>query len=343
MDSENPFITVIIPVYNEEKFIVKTLDQIYQQDYSHDRMEVIVVDGMSTDRTGELIKDFKHKHNDLDIRLFENPKRLSSAARNIAIRNSKGDYCLLIDGHVHIPTNSMLSHYANAAITNDAKVIGRPQPLTPPHISNFQKAVTLARSSRLAHSPESYIYDDFSGWVSPISCAVFYHKEIFEKIGYFDENFDAAEDYEFNYRIEKEEIECYIASNLAVNYYPRDSLSSVYRQMFRYGHGRAMFIIKHSKRLTIDTIVPSAFVIYLLTLMSISLIFSSSLLLWCPMILYVLLLGVEEAKFVKCLRVRDNPKILLIPTIIFTVHVGLGLGFLEGLMRHVTSHFKGDR
>ena len=237
-----PYLSVVMPVRNEELFIEQTLTQLAAQDYPQDRFEIRVVDGMSTDNTKARVKEFQRNHPDINIELHENPRRLSSAARNIGVRNAKGDYILIVDGHVHIPSNRLLRDSAELIWKYEPRVLGRPQHLDPPGIDLFQQSVALVRSTPIGHSPESEIYSRETKFVSPISVAVMYHRSVFEQIGEFDESFDAAEDYEFNYRLEASDERCLISPKLEILYYPRGNLKSLFMQMQRYGLGRARFL-----------------------------------------------------------------------------------------------------
>ena len=201
MSKELPFISVVVPVRNEERFISKTLDQIISQDYPKKRFEVLVVDGMSVDRTREVVRRYQRKHE--RIRILENSKRLSSAGRNLGFRHGKGDVFVVIDGHCFIPTDQLFKNIVKGFEKSDAHCLGRPQPLDPPGVSKFQRAVAIARGSRIGHSTDSLIYSDQEGYVSPRSHGAIYKREVFDRVGYVDESFDACEDVEFNYRIEK--------------------------------------------------------------------------------------------------------------------------------------------
>lgn len=326
-----PYISIMLPVRNEARFIESTLEQLYQQDYDKNRYEVIIGDGESDDNTVAIAHKFAQQHADFNLRVINNPKRRSSAARNLAVESAQGDYILLIDGHVHIPSTALLSHYGRAAIEQDAKVIGRPQPLNPPGISQFQRTLALARSSFLAHSGESFIYSDHAGWTSPISIGVMYHKSIFTEVGLFDENFDAAEDLEFNYRLEKAGYQCYTSSDFTVNYYPRENISRLFQQMQRYGYGRALFINKHPERFTLETIIPAVFFVFM-CLLPLCVITGGwlSTLWFSTALLYTGILLVETFRLSKK---TENVSNCYIAPIIFCVHLGMGLGFIKGLIK----------
>jgi glycosyltransferase involved in cell wall biosynthesis len=326
-----PLLTVMMPVRNEERYIEQTLKQIHAQTYPHDRMEVLVTDGLSTDATADIVRHFAATHADLAVRLIHNPKRLSSAGRNLAVQNGRGDYFLLIDGHVHIPSRDLLHDMVLLALKHGARVLGRPQPLSPPDISFFQSMVALARHSPLAHSQESFIYSEYEGWTSPISIGVMYRRDVFEEIGRFDEGFDAAEDLEFNYRIERRGIQCFTSPRFAVHYYPRDSFIGLCRQMRRYGYGRAAFAIKHPERIRIETIVPAGFVAVNVTLLVLGVFWPKVLALFGLFLTIYILILVAEG--VRLARHRGVEFTVLLPAIIACVHTGLGLGFLGGVAR----------
>lgn len=331
MTTKRPFISIMLPVRNEARFIKTTLEQLYHQDYDKDLYEVIVGDGESDDCTVDIVKEFAKEHADFNLTVINNPKRRSSAARNLAVKSARGDYILLIDGHVHIPSQSLLSHYGTAAIEQNAKVIGRPQPLNPPGISKFQRTLALARSSFLAHSGESFIYSDKACWTSPISIGVMYHKSIFDDVGLFDEEFDAAEDLEFNYRLEKSGYQCYTSSNFSVNYYPRENLSGLFQQMQRYGYGRALFINKHPERFTLETIIPAGFFLFLCLLPLCLLIGGWVKSVWFgTAFLYIAILTIESFRLKKG---TTDVYLGYIAPIIFCVHLGMGLGFIKGIAK----------
>ena len=140
----------------------------------------------------------------------------SSAGRNVAARAARGDIILLIDGHCEIGNRRYLSDLADAFLRTGCDCVGRPQPLYITGASILQKAIAAARSSRLGHHPASHIYANREGFVPPQSVAVAYRREVFERIGYFDESFDACEDVEFNHRAARAGLTCYFTPRVGV-------------------------------------------------------------------------------------------------------------------------------
>ncbi|MEW5803020.1 MAG: glycosyltransferase family 2 protein [bacterium] len=334
-ESNFPFITVVMPVRNEELFIQDTINELLSQNYPPDRFEIIVADGESTDRTGEIVKKIAIAYP--QVIFISNPSGLSSAGRNVGFKNGRGDIFIVIDGHCLIHNNRLFKDVVDCFAKSVAHCLGRPQPLDPPGISPFQKAVALARSSWMGHSGNSYIYSSFEGYVSPVSHGAIYKKEIFQKIGYVDESFDACEDVEFNYRVEKSGFKAYMSPSLAVKYFPRESVYALFQQMKRYGRGRFNFIRKHPEVFDVTTCVPPAFVIclflYSVLLMLHSLFhfpfFSPGLIAFSVLYgLYIVLILAESTR----LSIKNGVRYFFyFPPVFFSIHFGLGWGFLSSL------------
>lgn len=325
-----PFLTIVMPVYNEERFIGDTISQLLNQDYPQNRYEILVVDGMSQDATRQIVTGISQQHP--QVRLLDNPARRSSAGRNVGFRAGRGDYFMVVDGHCFIPDTQLFQNTVACFQSSGADCLGRPQPLDPPGLSPFQKAVALARGSRLGHGGDSLIYGEYEGFASPVSNGAAYTRKVFETVGYVDETFDACEDVEFNYRVEQAGLTCYTSPKLTIRYYPRESLHALFRQMVRYGEGRRRFTKKHPAALTLNQLIPAGFVGGIMVLWVISLL---ALLLggWlafagCSLVygLYLLAVMAESWRIA-----AGNGWLYLrwVPTIFFAVHGGLGWGFIR--------------
>ena len=318
-----PFISVIVPVRNEAGFIAETLSQLLSQDYPVDRVEILVADGRSTDETRTIVSaiaaDFPQ------LRLLDNPRRLSSAGRNVAIAESCGDLILLIDGHCQIDDSQYLAGLADAFERSGADSIGRPQPLDVRNATWTQRAIAQARSSVLGHHPASHIYSDREGFVPPESVAVAYRREVFDRVGYFDERFDACEDVEFNHRLGRAGLSCYFTPRATVKYQPRGSLVKLFRQMVRYGRGRVRLLRKHRDTFSLPGFVPAAFLAGLVLGPLLACLFAP---------LWFVYLGslaayasLVSAASLQCVARSRQPALLaLLPAVFVTVHLGAGWG-----------------
>src|SRR5205085_10028453 len=140
------FVSVIVPVRNEERFIGRTLAQLLAQDYPAGSFEVLVADGRSTDATREIVHSVAAAHP--NVALLDNPKRWSSAGRNVAVRAARGDILVVVDGHCDLANGRYLRDLAGAFARSGADCIGRPQPLDVSTAAPLQRAIAAARTSR---------------------------------------------------------------------------------------------------------------------------------------------------------------------------------------------------
>ena len=325
------FITVVMPVRNEEEFIEKTISQLLTQDYPDDCFEIIVADGMSDDNTREIINRISQEHP--QVKLFNNPGKLSSSGRNVGFKNGKGDVFLVVDGHCYIPSNKLFYNIAQNFEKSGADCLCRPQPLDPPDISPFQKAVALVRKSFIGHGRGSYIYSDYEGYVSPVSHGAIYARHVFHKTGLVDENFDACEDVEFNYRVEQAGLKSFMSPDLTVKYYPRNSLGSLFKQAKRYGQGRFRFLEKHPSSFSISSIVPFLFLAYLLLFSTLSFFYYHFVILVSgPLCLYLFVIIMSS--IINSSK-KDLKQIFDMICIYTALHFGLGWGFMKELIQFI--------
>src|SRR5271157_4928628 len=246
--SRIPFITIVVPVRNEAAFILRTLEQLVSQDYPRNRFEILVVDGRSSDTTREIVASLAQAHE--NVILMDNPRRLSSAARNIGIRKARGSFIVVVDGHCELGSRDYLR--------SGADCLGRPQPLDVTAASLMQKAIAAARSSWLGHHPDTFIYSAAERFVTAKSVAVAYRRSVFDQVGPFDESFDACEDVELNHRIDRAGLKCFFTPTIQVRYFPRSSLRGLFHQMARYGRGRVRLLRKHPETFSPGGFIPAA-------------------------------------------------------------------------------------
>ena len=239
---------------------------------------------------------------------------------------------MIIDGHCEIPTQRYFHALVEAFESSGADCLGRPQPLDVTHATPLQQAIALARSSRLGHHPESFIYSDQGQFVPAKSVAVAYRRAVFDHVGLFDESMDAHEDGEFNYRCDQAGLSCYLAPEITVKYFPSNSLRGLFQQMVRYGRGRVRFMRKHPGTLEINTLIPACLVLYLAL--------GGLLALWVPPLRWIFGMGVGI--YVTSLLAtaghmawREHaPSLLLrMPLVFVTIHVGAGAGILAEFLR----------
>ncbi|MGL4942270.1 MAG: glycosyltransferase family 2 protein [Thermoguttaceae bacterium] len=259
-------LSIIIPVRNEARHIAEVLDAIFAQDCGTEKFQVIVVDGQSEDATREIVQRYVEEHT--NVFLLDNPKRLSSAARNVGVRfalqrdASLDGACVIVDGHCLIENRSMLSNIERTLASTDADSLGRPQPLEMKGATRLQVAIAAARRSPLGHHPDSFIYANEGRFVPASSVAVVYRNTVFGQVGFFDEDFDACEDVEFNTRLDAAGLRCWFEPSIAIHYVPRGSFAGLAKQLFRYARGRVRLARKHPATFSLKSFAPGLFVIF---------------------------------------------------------------------------------
>ncbi len=316
-----------MPILNEGKFIAPLLRELIEQDYPRDRYEVIVADGGSTDRTREIVTEITRSHPQVILR--DNPGRLPSSGRNVGFKTGRGDIFLVIDGHCEIGNPRLLRNVADCFERSGAHCLGRPQPFILPEEPTMQRAIGVARSSRLGHSSKSFIHADQEGFVSPVSVGCAYRREVFERIGYVDESFDACEDVEFNYRVDKAGFKTFFSPSIAVHYHPRETLGALWRQLGRYARGRVAFVHKHSECFSLDTMIPALWVAGLATGTILAMLHTFFFWVYVGALsLYVVIVTVESIRKGKAAGWAFVGRMA---AVFMTIHLALGFGLLKSL------------
>lgn len=334
------FISVIVPIRNEQAFIAQTLDGLLSQDYPRHAFEVLVVDGDSTDATLDVVGAYVAEHD--TICLLSNPGRWSSRARNIGIDAAKGDLVVIVDGHCEFEDDQYLRNLDRAFRQPNIDCLGRPQPLDVSDGNLLQQAIAAARSSRLGHHPDSFIYSTHEQLVPAASVAVAYRKSVFETVGMFDEEFDACEDVELNHRIDKAGLRCLLAPDIRLRYHPRSSLSALFRQMMRYGRGRVRLMQKHPDTFSIKSMLPACFAAFaILGLLLVPLFPVMSPFYLGVMGLYVLIVFIVSTWL--AIQHRRAAFWVMVPAVFAAIHFGAGYGSIKELVMGKTANDPLDR
>ncbi len=330
-DKAKLHLSIVIPVRNEGVFLGQTLDQIYLQDFPMDRVEIIVVDGGSNDDTRHIAESFKGRFG--SIKVLDNARLFASAGKNIGINNSSAPYVVMLNGHTYIPSKNFLANIIALFDSTGADCLCRPRPLNPPDINEFERAVAKCRGSALGHDPSSEAYTDFEGPADPTSSGAFYRREVFEKVGMFDEEFDICNDVDFNYRLKMAGLKSYTSPKLKVFLYPRATIQAQWRHMNRVGMGRFKFTRKHNIFSPLQWFAAIA-VLGLCLLLGMSLI-SRPFFEVFRTIAALYLLTVIGYSFSLYMKEKRLGCMLFGPVIFPTIHFGLGFGFLRALIHRM--------
>lgn len=321
----SPFISIIIPCRNEEKFIGKCLESILNQDYPKERMEILVIDGMSDDKTREIIKEYSQKHS--FIKLLDNENRTTPQGMNIGIKESRGDVIVLVNAHAVLDEDFLKwsIHYLNKLQEVDA-VGGKLSAISEDKI--LPKTISFVSDSIFGSGGIRYRQMTKEGFVKDTLPYCAYRKEIFEKIGLIDENLIRGNDAEFNLRLLKKGGKIYFSPRIKSYLYSRSSLRKFCKQQFQYGYFKVKIAQKLGWKSVFRQVIPGLFVF--------SLILSGIMgFFWEPFFsLFWLILGTYfliNIFFSFQIGLKYGLKYFF-PSLLsfFLLHFSYGLGFLKG-------------
>ena len=194
-------VSLCVVAYNEEKVLNKLLEDIKSQDYDHTKMEIVLIDSMSTDSTKEIMNDFQQQEKDFKkIQVLDNPGKKQAAGWNVAINNFSGDVMIRVDAHASIPREFVRK---NVEILETGEMVsGGPRPNIIDESTPWKETLLLAEQSMFGSSMASYRRSQKKQYVKSLFHGA-YRREVLEKVGGFDEQLGRTEDNEFHYRIRK--------------------------------------------------------------------------------------------------------------------------------------------
>ncbi|MEQ9322958.1 MAG: glycosyltransferase family 2 protein [Polyangiaceae bacterium] len=323
--SWQPFVTVGIPCLDEEDFIEDVVERVLGQDYPADKMEVLVADGGSTDRTLEILAELERR--DARVRCIPNPGKIQAAGMNEIIRLAKGEVLIRLDAHADYADDYISSCIRVLEQTGADNVGGAARSLA--H-NWFQKALCAALDSPLGVGGSKYRDADNEGFVESVFNGAF-RRRVFETAGMYDPGAITNEDAELNQRILEGGGKIFLSRDIVAYYYPRDSYAGLARQYFKYGKGRARTLLKHGGLPSIRPLVPFFF-----TLGGLGLIATRKRQPFTlpAFALYALGTGIEAVRVGR----KVGPWAIPVVWSIFPVlHVSHGLGMAAGLW-HYAQH-----
>jgi succinoglycan biosynthesis protein ExoA len=246
-----PFVSIVMPALNEEHYIETAIRSVAPAGEALD-YEILVMDGGSTDRTTAIVTAMSTQ--DPRIKLLPNPRRVQSAAMNIAAREAepRARYLLRADCHAHYPPGFAERNIAALRQTGAASVVvtmhsqGR---------GCMQRAIAAASNSRLGNGGSAHRRESRSGYVHHGHHAAF-DRETYLALGGYDESFRYNEDAEYDQRVIGAGKRIYLLGDLAIRYFPRVNLGALARQYRNYGWGRANTLLKHRARPRLRQMLP---------------------------------------------------------------------------------------
>ena len=320
-------VSVVVGLLNEEKFLPRLIEDFKKQTYNHNEIELIFIDGMSKDNSWKILEDFKNSNHDFyDVVLLKNPKVILSAGMNAGIKAARGECILKVDCHSHITDNFIEN---NVKIIEEGEdVCGGPRPNIIENADNFSKTLLLVEENMFGSGIADYRKKTTKKYVSSVFQGM-YKKSIFDKIGLLDEKVGRVEDNELHYRIRKNGYKIRYSNDILSYQYTRPTLKRMLKQKYSNGYWIGKVSHVYPKAFSIFHFVPLAFVlaiIFSLCMIPITSIFI--ILLSSIYFLFTILITIMTI-----INNKFNVTILLMPIILFLIHVYYGVGTLVGLIK----------
>ena len=333
-------VSVLIPTYNEERFIKACLTSIYMQTFSRDKMEILVIDGMSNDQTTQIVKQ-EIEAGRANLRLIENPKCIQASALNLGVQASTGKYIVRMDAHstygrdyvqkcVELAKKTGADNVGGITIAKGKTQIG--------------KAISLALSCPFGVGNSVFRLGGIDGEVESVPFGTF-PRETFKKFGLFNEVLARCEDKEFNHRIRKGGGRVYMSKGIQFIYHNRETIRGIAKQSYDNGLWNMFTLVLSPGSVSIRHFVPFAFVSSLIGLGAAAIAASFTLsgsqffggVLAMELGLYLIFNLIFTIRLAQRSSYRN---LFLLPLIFASMHVSYGMGSLEGIFRTPAFIFK---
>jgi glycosyltransferase involved in cell wall biosynthesis len=325
-------VSVIIPCYNEERFIGKALDQLADQ-FESDRYEIIVIDGRSEDRTRAVVDEFKMRRPDVKVVLVDNPARNIPTALNLGITAATGNIIARMDAHA-VPSDGYIRRCVEVLQSGTAGAVGMPCLVRPGAGTLVARGIAAAVSHPFGIGDAKYRLGSGGPPQESVDTVAFacFRKSIWKELGGYNETLHTNEDYDFNYRVRRSGREVVLDRSGHCDYFARTTLKALATQYIRYGGWKAEMIRLHPRSIKIRHLVAPLFVLSILVLGMLGLFWKPAwwllLLEIATYLLCALLAGWQAA------RRSDNSLALVfvMPVIFATIHLTWGSSFLIRLL-----------
>jgi glycosyltransferase involved in cell wall biosynthesis len=325
-------VSIICPTYNEEKFITSCLNSMLEQNFPKENLEILVVDGRSTDRTREIVAQYTAQYS--FIHLLDNPYKVVPHALNIGIRNSIGNVIIRIDAHCSYP-HYYISTLIKYLFELNADNVGGVWNTIPAKNTSRCRAIAIASSHKFGVGGSMHKVGSKNITQTdtvPFGC---YRRDVFDRIGYFDEELTRNQDDEFNARLINHGGKIFLIPDLVIEYVARDSLRKMSSMYYQYGLFKPLVNKKLGKPATIRQFFPALFLCGLVIGAILS-CYSKIIMLFylsvCAIYWIIgFIIGMKKAMFYKDIKIG-----YYLPITFFIIHISYGWGYITGIYKIIT-------
>ena len=316
-------VSIIITARNEEKYLPMLFEDILNQTFPLQNIEVVLMDSNSTDNTRLVMEEFKKNNEILSVQIVTNERQIQAAGFNEGVKHATGDVVLKIDAHSRIPADFVQKNVDE--ILAGAYVCGGNRPTVVDSADDFSKTLHIVEESALGSSIANYRKSDMKRKVNSIFHGM-YRKEVFDKVGLADERLLRTEDNEFHYRVRKAGYDIIFNPEIESYQYIRPTFTKMIQQKFANGYWIGLTSHVCRDCLSLFHFGPGVFVATLLVLMMLTLVSFVPLL----TVVFLYLLAVLGLSIFEISKQKFNPTLLLIPFIMIAIHFAYGVGTIKG-------------
>ena len=322
-------VSIVIPCYNEEKYIAKCLDSVIKSDFNKDKLEVLIVDGNSTDNTRTIIEhEYLNKYT--WIKLLNNPDRIVPKAMNLGIKNALGDFIVRIDAHSSFPHDyfSKLVDWSKKLNADNVGGVCRTDVLHSNPKSNSIKKV-LSNKFGVGNSDFRIGTDKIKEVDTvPFGC---YKKHIFERYGFYNEKLIRNQDIELNKRILKNGGKIFLVPDVECVYYAREKFIPLIKNNFKNGEWNILTVYYTSdlNSISLRHFIPLVFVLSLFIPLLGSVLFAP----FAYLALFVLGFYILVVSSISITINTKETRFIYLILSFLTLHLSYGIGSLVGILK----------
>lgn len=320
-------VAIVIPTLNEERFISRCLNSIIKQTYEFEKMDVMIIDGGSNDKTKDIVAEYQKSHQ--NIRFIENKKKIQSVAFNIGFKKSTAPYIIRLDAHAEYDSKYISLCIENLKQDEKRGNVGGRCNILPFNQSLWAQTNAILNHSRFGIGGAAFRVSNEAHNTDSVPFGAFPRK-IIEKIGGMREDLPRGEDNEYNSRIRKAGYKIFFDPNIISSYFARPTLGASCKQMYANGNSIGYLYYIDREAIGIRHLVPLLFVVSGLFSIIISVLWSPFCYVFCGgLALYIIADAIASI-----MGAKENVKCTLpLFILFFCVHVSYGMGTIAGLIK----------
>lgn len=325
-------ISIICPIYQEARFISAFLDSLLEQDYPRELLEIFLIDGMSDDGTRDIIARYEARYS--CFHMLDNPMHTVPYALNAAIRQATGDIVIRLDAHCKYPANyvSSLAHWLVELHADNVGGVWRTHPA-----NNSAEALAVALCSSHPFGVGGSEHKVGASGIKQVDTVPFgcYRRDVFSRIGLFDEELTRNQDDEFNARLINNGGKIFLIPSVVIDYTARENMRKMRKMYYQYGLFKPLVNRKLGSPATVRQFFPALFCIGIVLGALLSCLFRPILWMYVAVMAIYFAIGIIiGAK--KALLYKRASLVLWIPYTFLNIHLSYGIGYLYGVYKVAT-------